>query len=124
MTSFEQTTLNKDVNFGELLGRVEGDRELLRDIFELFNEEFPKSYELLTSALACNDLKQVQTSAHTLKGMLSSLSFVRASATAKRIEQMARLLQRDGIAEEVTSLARSAHAAQVSLQKVCTEATW
>jgi two-component system, sensor histidine kinase and response regulator len=124
MMPAEQMAVDTDVNFRELLGRVEGDRELLCDIFEIFNNEFPKSYESLTSALACNDLKQIQTSAHTLKGMLASLSFVRASATAMRIEQMARLSQCEGIAEEITSLGVTAHAAQVSLHQVCTEDTW
>jgi len=103
----------------ELLSRVEGDYDLLRDIFAIFNEEFPKSYQTLIEALASNDLKQVQFTAHTLKGMFSSLSFIRASASARRIELMARVEQRDGIDEEVVCLEQNAYIAKASLQKAC-----
>ena len=120
----QRAIADSEVDVQELLDRVEGDLELLHEIFSLFLEEFPKSYTLLTSALASNDLEQVQVTAHTLKGMLASLSFVRASTSARRIEQMARQSQREGIAEEITALGVIAQAAQASLQKTCSEASW
>ena len=122
--ALEQLGQDSGLDLIELLSRVEGDYELLRDIFEIFNEEFPKSYRILTAALASNDLKQVQFSAHTLKGMFSSLSFVRASACARRIELMARVEQRDGIDEEVACLEQTAYIAQASLQKACLAVSW
>jgi HPt (histidine-containing phosphotransfer) domain-containing protein len=120
----EQLVQDSGLDLNELLSRVEGDYELLRDIFEIFNEEFPKSYRILTSALASKDLKQVQFSAHTLKGMFSSLSFVRASACARRIELMARVEQLDGIDEEVACLEQTTSIAQASLQKACLAVSW
>ena len=117
--AIEQLGQDSGLDLIELLSRVEGDYELLRDISDIFNEEFPKSYQILTAALALNDLKQVQFSAHTLKGMFSSLSFVRASACARRIELMARVEQREGIDEEIASLEQTAYVAQASLQKAC-----
>jgi len=122
--AIEQLGQDSGLDLNELLSRVEGDYELLRDISDIFNEEFPKSYQILTAALALNDLKQVQFSAHTLKGMFSSLSFVRASACARRIELMARVEQREGIDEEVASLEQTAYVAQASLQKACMAVSW
>jgi len=115
----DQLAQDSGLDLIELLSRVEGDYDLLRDIFEVFKEEFPRAYQILTAALTSNDLKQVQFSAHTLYGMFSSLSFVRASVCARRIELMARVEQRDGIDEEVASLEQTAYVAQASLQRAC-----
>src|ERR1700692_4754311 len=78
------------VDLSELLARMDFDRELLREIFELFKEEFPKSRLLLADAVELGDLEQMRNRAHTLKGMLAGLSIVEASASAMRIEQMAK----------------------------------
>jgi two-component system, sensor histidine kinase and response regulator len=123
MTLMQQRSIDTEVNLRELLVRVEGDRELLSDIVEIFNEEFPKSYDLLLSALAANDFKQIQINAHTLKGMLASLSFIRASTTAMRIEQMARLSHHEGIEEEIAFLGSTTNSAQAYLSRACSEAT-
>jgi HPt (histidine-containing phosphotransfer) domain-containing protein len=124
MMAVGELVLDSELDLTELLTRVEGDYELLRDIFEIFNEEFPKSYGILTDALAANDLRRVQFSAHTLKGMFASLSFVQASACARRIELMARVDQRDGLDAEVACLKHSAAAAQASLHKACLAVSW
>lgn len=75
------------VNFPELLVRVDHDRELLRDLINIFREEFPNLVEDLRQAIATNNFKQVTTASHTLKGMLANLAVTRATAAAAEIEQ-------------------------------------
>ena len=124
MMASKQRMADAEVDLKELLTRVEGDLELLGEIFDLFKEEFPKTYSMLTSALACNNLEQVQVNAHTLKGMLASLSFTGAAASAMRIEHLARHSQYDGMTEEIRCLGLITYAAQSSLQQTWNEAGW
>jgi two-component system sensor histidine kinase/response regulator len=76
-------------NLPELLERVDNDRELLRDLLNIFKEDFPLTMRSLESAVAAEDLKNAATLGHTLKGMLSSLGGVRTAAAAARLEVIA-----------------------------------
>src|SRR2546426_9029649 len=74
----------------ELLARVENDRELLRDLFTIFKEEFPRQLRALREAEDAKDGDRVATAAHTLRGMLSNLAASRAAVAAAPLEQMGR----------------------------------
>jgi HPt (histidine-containing phosphotransfer) domain-containing protein len=121
MISSEQIAPNSQIDLAELLCRVENDHQLLHDIFDIFNQEFPKTYSTLLDAVAGKDLNQVRVAVHTLKGMLSSMSFLTASASATRLESLARSGSFDGIAEEIDVLAQTSRAAQASLRRICSE---
>src|SRR5947199_8150501 len=101
-------TQNTGIDLAELLARVEYDRELLQDVLGIFSEEFPKLHVLLQDAVTRGDEHQIQTCAHTLKGMLASLSFGKASASAMRIEHMARECNLTNIHEELVRLGHEA----------------
>ena len=72
----------------ELLERVDHDRELMRDLLEIFKEEFPQRLEELREAANCTDLKRVASASHALKGMMANLSANRAATLAGRLEQI------------------------------------
>jgi two-component system sensor histidine kinase/response regulator len=76
-------------NLAELLERVDNDQELLRDLLNIFKEDFPLTMRSLESAVAAEDMKNAATLGHTLKGMLSSLGGVRTAAAAARLEVIA-----------------------------------
>jgi two-component system sensor histidine kinase/response regulator len=76
-------------NLPELLERVDNDQELLRDLLNIFKEDFPLNMRSLEAAVAAEDLKNAATLSHTLKGMLSSLGGVRTAAAAARLEVIA-----------------------------------
>ncbi len=109
------------VDLKELFVRVEYDRELLRDVLEIFTEEFLKLHALLQRAVERGDAERIQNEAHTLKGMLASLSFGKASASAMRIERLARQADLAGIQEEMAHLEYEVPFAQANLKKVCEE---
>jgi len=76
------------VNVAELLARVDNDAELLRELIAIFKVEFPRHLCALREAAGQENLKNVQKSAHTLRGMLSNLGTTRAAAAAARLEQL------------------------------------
>jgi HPt (histidine-containing phosphotransfer) domain-containing protein len=78
------------INVGELLARVENDRELMRDLFSIFKEEFPERYQALREAVDSLDARRVTTEAHTLKGMLANLAAAEAAGAAAELERLAR----------------------------------
>jgi two-component system, sensor histidine kinase and response regulator len=78
------------VNLPELLIRVDNDRDLLRELIEIFKEEFPRLLQQLRQHIARGDMKSVESTSHGLKGMLSGLSAMQAAGIAARIEQMGR----------------------------------
>jgi HPt (histidine-containing phosphotransfer) domain-containing protein len=83
----------------ELLARVENDRELLRELLEIFKDEFPRQLLALREAVEAKDGTRVATAAHTLKGMLSNLAATQAATTAGRLEQAGRRGQAGGFAQ-------------------------
>jgi HPt (histidine-containing phosphotransfer) domain-containing protein len=99
-----QKTAGLAISFTELLERVENDHELLLDLFTIFKREFPPRLYSLKEAIARADMKQVETASHTLKGMFSNLSMVRASASAAHLEQMARNGERAGLQDAFSTL--------------------
>jgi two-component system sensor histidine kinase/response regulator len=76
-------------SLSELLERVDNDRELMRDLLEIFKEEFPRRQEELHEAVKGADLKRVASASHALKGMMANLSANRAATLAGRLEQVA-----------------------------------
>jgi two-component system sensor histidine kinase/response regulator len=90
---------NLTFDHDELLARVENDRELLRELLEIFKDEFPRQLLALREAVEAKDGTRVATAAHTLKGMLSNLAATQAATTAGRLEQAGRRGQAGGFAQ-------------------------
>ena len=90
MTNSEHASLEQYLNLPELLNRVDNDRELLADLLTLFQEDFPRLRDALHTAVESGNPSQVETAAHTLKGMLATLSIKRGAELAAAIEAAAR----------------------------------
>jgi HPt (histidine-containing phosphotransfer) domain-containing protein len=81
---------HRAVNLSQLLVRVENDHELLRELVDIFRKDLPCLLQLLQESVAREDMKNVETTSHTLNGMLSALSVTQAAAMASRLEHMGR----------------------------------
>jgi two-component system, sensor histidine kinase and response regulator len=90
------------VNLSELLVRVDNDHDLLCELIEIFKEEFPRLLEELRQAVAREEVKNVETTSHALKGMLLGLSVTRGAELVARLEQMAREGKTAGFADALT----------------------
>ncbi len=69
---------------------MDGDRELFRDVIEIFRQEGPKLLEKLEAALAAGDSEGAQRAAHSIKGEVSYFAAPKAVEAAKTIEYAAR----------------------------------
>jgi two-component system, sensor histidine kinase and response regulator len=78
------------LNLSELLTRVDNDCDLLRELVAICKEEIPRLLCALREAVAKNDMKNIEMSGHTLKGMLAHLAAPRATAAAGHLEVLGR----------------------------------
>jgi len=72
------------------LERVGGDRVLLHELIQIFNDESPRTLERLRGAVASADCRAVEHAAHNLRGSVSSFGAEPAAAAAAALETMAR----------------------------------
>jgi CheY-like chemotaxis protein/HPt (histidine-containing phosphotransfer) domain-containing protein len=79
-----------DFDQGELLARVDNDRELLQELLMIFKEEFPRHLQALREAVDSSNGDRVASTAHALKGMLLNLAAHHAAASVSRLEQLGR----------------------------------
>ena len=86
------------VNLPELLGRVENDWDLLRELAAIFREEYPRYTKALRLAIREGNLEQAREAAHALKGMLANLAAGRAAEAAGQLEQFANSGQQGALA--------------------------
>jgi HPt (histidine-containing phosphotransfer) domain-containing protein len=80
----------------ELLERLDGDEEFLRELLVIFQQDAPKNLEASRQALAARNCADLTRAAHTLKGMLKNLAMKAAAQTAAALEDAAR---KDRVAE-------------------------
>jgi HPt (histidine-containing phosphotransfer) domain-containing protein len=96
------------VDLPDLLRRVESDRKLLCELLRLFKEEFPCLLQALQEAVVRGDMKRVEVTAHTIKGMLANVSFARAVASAACLQRMGQQCVTQGLPEELARLKQEA----------------
>ena len=91
-------------NSADLLKRVENDQELLQELLTIFKQDYPLHLRSLREAILRTEMKQVQASGHTLRGMLSNLAMARAADAAANLEQMGSNEERAGLKDALALL--------------------
>jgi PAS domain S-box-containing protein len=83
---------NQELSFDPAvaLKRVDGDRELLKEVANLFFEDTPRLLTEVRNAIQRGDGKALERSAHALKGSVSNFGARTASEAAFSLEQMGR----------------------------------
>jgi CheY-like chemotaxis protein/HPt (histidine-containing phosphotransfer) domain-containing protein len=99
----ENAGTSLDFDQGELLARVDNDRELLHDLLRIFKEEVPLQLQALREAVGSGDAKRVAAAAHTMKGMLSNLAAIQSAASAERLEQLGRSEEKQDFPEALAA---------------------
>jgi len=82
------------LDLARALEAVEGDEELLRELAELFLEDFPRMVEEIRAAAADRDAAGLHRAAHTLKGSVAVLG-------APAVGEIAYALECAGRAEDL-----------------------
>jgi two-component system, sensor histidine kinase and response regulator len=86
------------------LSRVGGDAELLKEIAELFLDEYPRVLDELRDAIARGNAKDVERTAHGLKGSVSNFGARTAVEAARVLESMGRAQQLAEVGQVVHTL--------------------
>jgi HPt (histidine-containing phosphotransfer) domain-containing protein len=101
------------------LSRVGGDVELLKEVVELFLDDYPSALESIKGAVACEDASSLEHHAHSLKGSVSTFGANRAFEAAFALEKKGRSRDLTGARECVLQLEQALealHPELVSLQ--------
>jgi CheY-like chemotaxis protein len=108
-------------NAAKLMDRVGGDRQLLREVVDLFFRDAEPTVEAMGQALTRADCPELMRVSHRLKGALNNLELRAAAELAARLEHMAETNQLAGahqlIREIVSNLAQARPALVALIQK-------
>jgi HPt (histidine-containing phosphotransfer) domain-containing protein len=86
VTAVERPRQN-DWDLNELMERIDGDQELLRELLVMFREDVRINLEKTRRAIGMSDYEGLSRTAHTMKGMLKNLSMGAAAETAAALEK-------------------------------------
>ncbi len=92
------------LNISELLSRLDNDRELLRELVQLFKDECPRLIQSLRDAISRQEANAVETISHSLKGMLANVSATRAVSAASLLEEIGRARKHSQLGEALAAL--------------------
>jgi HPt (histidine-containing phosphotransfer) domain-containing protein len=79
-----------DWDLKELMERLGGDQEFLRELLVMFREDVRMNLEKSRKAMEERDYEGLSRTAHTMKGMLRNLSMGTAAETAAALEKTSR----------------------------------
>ena len=85
------------VDLKEVLERVQDDRELLLELFDIFIEDYPNKLNAIKQASQKKDFEALRDAAHSMKGASGNLSAKRLYAIFLKIEQTAKSNSMDGL---------------------------
>ena len=100
------------------LSRVGGDADLLREVIELFLDDYPQALEGIRSAVAAQDAAALEHKAHSLKGSVSTFGARRAFEAALALEKQGRSKNLSGVENGLTQLEDALQALVPELQAI------
>jgi HPt (histidine-containing phosphotransfer) domain-containing protein len=83
-TTVDKGTFDRE----EALARVDGDRELFREVMGLFFEDYPATMAEIDNAISEGDGARLNRAAHALKGAVANFGARNAFDLALRLEMM------------------------------------
>jgi len=112
MTGSEKA--KKDMDLGIALSHVDGDRQLLAELAELFLQDYPRLLEEIRDSIPKADFATLERGAHTLKGRLAFFGI-------QRIRQMAMALEEMGKTHDIAHAGQSLVAIQNEMEGILPE---
>lgn len=120
----ERTANTGLIDSSELLNRVEGDRELLRELIDTFLSETKPLLEGITDAVKKSDPPHLERAAHKLKGAIAIFGAPNVASTAQTLECMGRegnLQKAEQGLQQLEGQLIELHAALSELRETCTK---
>jgi|KBSMisStaDraftv2_1062788.scaffolds.fasta_scaffold726953_2 HPt (histidine-containing phosphotransfer) domain-containing protein len=89
------------------LARVGGDLELLKEIADLFLDEYPRALDDMRKALATGDAPLLERAAHGLKGSVANFGARAAVDPAFQLEQLGKAGKLEQVPPALAALERA-----------------
>jgi two-component system sensor histidine kinase/response regulator len=100
------------------LSRVGGDADLLREVIDLFLDDYPQAIESIRTAVAVHDASALEHHAHSLKGSVSTFGAARAFEAALELEKQGRSKDMTGVENSLGQLEEALQALIPELQSL------
>jgi two-component system, sensor histidine kinase and response regulator len=100
------------------LSRVGGDVELLKEVIELFLDDYPSTFEKIKNAVAASDAGSLEHHAHSLKGSVSTFGAGRAFEAAFELEKKGRAGDLTGAQDGLCRLEQALEALRPELESL------
>lgn len=78
------------IDVADALERVQDDKELLLELFDIFREDFEKKRQSLRAAFTQNHIDELKDVIHSVKGATGNIGARAMNATCIRIEEIAK----------------------------------
>ena len=78
------------IDLKEVLERVQEDKELLAELFDIFQEDFVTKRKTLGAAIAARDIPEIKKIVHSMKGSSGNISAKPLHAACITLENMAK----------------------------------
>ena len=92
------------IDLPEVLERVQNDKGLLLELFDIFEDDFNKKRQTLGAAIAAGDFDKIKEAAHSIKGASGNLSAKSMHAACVQFEQLAKSNSTAGMADLVKTI--------------------
>ena len=100
------------------LSRVGGDVELLKEVIELFLDDYPSTFEKIKNAVDASDSSALEHHAHSLKGSVSTFGAGPAFEAAFELEKQGRAGDLTGAHDGLLRLEQALEALRPELQSL------
>lgn len=92
------------IDLKEVLERVQQDKELLVELFDIYQEDFTGKRQALGDAIAAKDIGKIKEVAHSMKGSSGNISAKPLYAACLQLEMLAKEGKTDGMQEVVVAI--------------------
>ena len=92
------------IDLKDVLKRVQGDKELLAELFDIYQEDFVIKRQALGVAIAACDIAKIKGIAHSMKGASGHISAKPLHAACLKLEALAQEGRSDGMQEIASAM--------------------
>ena len=92
------------IDLDDVMERVQGDKELLAELFDIYADDFITKRKALGEAVAVSDFAKIKEIAHSMKGSSGNISAKPMHAACLTLEGLAKEGKTDGMPEVLLAL--------------------
>jgi HPt (histidine-containing phosphotransfer) domain-containing protein len=92
------------IDLKDVLERVQDDKELLAELFDIYQEDFVNKRQALGDAIAAHDIVKIKEVAHSMKGSSGNISAKPMYRACLQLETLAKEGKTDGMQEVAVAI--------------------